>query len=183
MKSTLPFLTVIFCTFLTQLKAQTTEKLLKIYGYEQRVQSGVNHEQIEINTQVPSTSNTPPSNSSLQYFVYIELAAADRRLTISRIWIKQKLYSVKMEPIRTPIIINKSVATEGESVSDTLIKATEDPVWLLNLAKITSNKKNIANLQRMILANDIVVEYCIHKSRYKYTFLDKVKVLPTTAMW
>lgn len=158
--------------------AQTLKPQIRLYAYEQKVHSGIDHQ----TTKIDQTTTKSPRNSSVQYFVYAESSNASV-VAIRRIWIHRQVYEVKTETINTPVIITKSVALEGESRSDTLVKTTRNIVWRLSLEKIANNQTSKPSLSKKIASNEIVVEYTVNKSTLLYASLPKIKKLALGAMY
>jgi hypothetical protein len=157
--------------------AQNYKQKLTLYAYEQKVYSGVDHQTINID----QTITKPDNNSSVQYFIYAEFPKNDV-VKINRIWIYKQAYDVNPEKINTPVITTKTVAIEGESFSDTLVKATQNIVWQLSLIKAKNGGSNKTSLNKKIASNEIVAEYSINKSSLRYASLSKIKKLESAAM-
>lgn len=158
------------CFFLCLLQqwsiGQSVKPLPCLYGYSRETIGGAS-------PQVPlaesGTILTKPAAARLQYFIFMEFAAG-KIPVIQAVWIKGKQYNFKSDKINTPLVLaNPNLP---RSAGDSLVKATKNPVWQIQLlTTIDSVKKSYGAMLANLKSNEVVVQYSLNRK----TFLLYVK--------
>ena len=126
-----------------------TRQSLKAHAYSREVLGGSRRGASADETGKSSTSMAKPS---LQYYIYVE---SNSTINIKTIWVEGRQFSVVTEKIASPVILEN--ATVPGKKADTLIKATKNNVWQVQLKdKLKEGKRNAA-LVRLLRNNDIVI--------------------------
>lgn len=127
------------------------EQSPKAHAYSREVLGGSRRVATADETGKSPTSAAKPS---LQYYIYVESNSA---LNIKTIWIEGKQFSVATEKIATPVILQN--ATVPGKKADTLVKATQNNVWQVQLKDKLKDGKRTAALVRLLRNNDVVIVY------------------------
>jgi hypothetical protein len=145
---------------------QSVKPLPYLYGFSRETIGGASP---RVPLAESGTIITKPAAARIQYFIFLEYATG-KTPVIQAVWIKGKQYNFKTDKINSPFVLaNPNLP---HSTGDSLIKATRNPVWQIQLlTTIDSAKKSNGAILANLKSNEVVVQYSLNRK----TFLLSVK--------
>lgn len=170
MRVLLPFLMVLV-SFLAFSQAN---KKVRIHAYEQQVLPGVRR----VTVDESGNQREVPQKKIVHYFIYLE-APASKKIDPKHIWIRGKLYSIKVEKPKLPVVINN--LSFPNKAADTLIRQTPDPVIQLVPSTPADAFAATNSVKRKMKKNAIVL-HTIENGKDCYYYLEGIKTLDPMAL-
>jgi hypothetical protein len=170
----------IICVFINLLIvissfSQNGKSLPKGYAYSREVLGGVRPSIIADENGGTSTRTRKPSH---QYYIYIETPAVIK-YGIKSVWINGKQFSIDIEKVHSPVIIENS--TMPDKTKDTLVAFTKNIVWQIQLKNEKKEDKKSVALKKLIDKNEMVIIYTC-KGKTQLLPIKKIKGLSPVAL-
>ncbi len=133
--------------------AQKSNVLPKAYAFSRQLLGGVKP---VIAPDESGKTVTRIASPSVQYFVYV-VTKPGASFELQYLWIRGKLFSASVQKEKTPVIVVNN--TMPGKRADTLIAATKNTVWHIQVKEVKSPATVSRPMQASIDKNELVVVY------------------------
>ncbi len=113
---------------------------------------------------------------SYQYYIYVE-TVKNQSLNIRYIWMDGKAFKVNRQKAALPIIL-PGTPTLSSTGGDTLIHASKNSFWRLDLNGMVKGIAPRASVNKLLKSNVLVVEYVYRGKSYLLTTKEIKKLSP-----
>jgi hypothetical protein len=139
--------------FCTTVNAQKNILLPKAYAFSRQVLGGKKP------TNIPDENGNTiknVTNPSVQYFIYV-VARQGSNLVLKNIWIKGQQYAATQLKELSPVVISNASMPGNDH--DTLIAATKNTVWRIQVKEVKKTVTISNTLEQFLHKNELVIEY------------------------
>ncbi len=155
--------------------AQKPNALPKAYAFSRQLLGGVKP---VISLDESGKSVTRVANPSIQYFIYV-VTKPGGSFEFQYLWIRGKLFSASVQKEKTPVIVTNN--TMPGKRADTLIAATKNTVWHIQVKEVKSPATISRSIQASIDKNELVMVYR-DKSKTGTLTVKEIKKLTDVAL-